>query len=74
MLKESEKKKKEIPKEVPGDKPTCGICKKLLTPPMVKTRCGHTFCKACAFEFEDKKHTCATCGLKTLGIFNEIPL
>jgi hypothetical protein len=52
----------------------CGICKSGLVAPIVKTRCGHKFCRACAFERYDKTPTCATCGLQTMGIFNDVKL
>jgi len=53
---------------------TCGICKKILANPAVRTRCGHSFCQSCAFTRFDKDPTCAVCGLATMGIFNDLKL
>ena len=71
MMKGKQQKKEE-PKMVNNDKNSCGICKQVLATPVVKTRCGHCFCRTCAFERFESIPTCATCGLQTLGIFNDV--
>lgn len=51
---------------------TCGVCKARLGHPAVKTRCGHSFCKECAFKRFEATSTCAVCELDTMGIFNNV--
>lgn len=78
---ELQKKKQQQPENKPtaDNSTTCGICKKAkdatATREYVKTRCGHVFCKQCAFDrFSEGKTTCEACSAQTLGIFNDIKL
>ena len=50
----------------------CFICREpFADQPLVKTKCGHTFCRSCALNRFRTDPTCAACKAQTHGIFNE---
>jgi RING finger protein 113A len=54
----------------PDDIPfACIICKRPYRNPII-TRCGHSFCEACALGRYRKDPSCAACGSGTNGVFN----
>ena len=70
-MQKKEKESKELTNKAIGSPTICGICKETLHSLAVKTRCGHNFCKDCAFKRFETQPSCAVCGLNTQGIFND---
>jgi len=74
-LQKQKKKENDAAQELHDQARLCGICKRELAKPVVKTKCSHLFCKQCAFDrYAKGQADCATCGKHTAGVFNEVPV